>query len=92
MSWSVSAIGKPAAVAAKVKEDLAGYKCVDPEEDVKHAAGAVILHALKAQAPDTAVRVNASGHQGTMYGPDGKSTGIHNTLRIEVEPIHGFVE
>lgn len=28
MSWSLNIIGKPAAVAAKMKEDLGRYKCV----------------------------------------------------------------
>jgi hypothetical protein len=86
MSWSVSAVGKPAAVAAKVQADLNAYKCVDPEEGVKQAAGAAIAAALGAQRADSAVKVEASGHQ------SGGGETASNTLRIVVEPIYGFVE
>ena len=37
MSWSVSAVGRPAKVAEKIKLDLSAHKCVDPEEAVKQA-------------------------------------------------------
>ena len=86
MSWSVSAIGKPAAVAAKVQKDISAYKCVDPEEGVKQAAGAAIAAALGAQNPSSAVKVEASGHQ------SGTGETAVNTLKIEVTPVYGFVE
>ena len=92
MSWSVSAIGKPAAVAVKVQADLNAYKCIDPEEGVKQAASAAIVAALAAQAEASCVRVEASGHQSDVYGPGAVKTGVQNTLRIVVEPIYGFVE
>lgn len=93
MSWSVSAIGKPAAVAAKVEADLSSYKCADPEEGVKQAACAAILAGLKAQAANSVVRVAASGHQQPVYGKDAQQTGeFQNTLNVTVEPIYGFVE
>lgn len=91
MSWSTTVIGKPPAVAQRIVRDLAGYKCVDPEEAVKQAAGAAIAAALAAQHPNSVVRVTASGHQGQNY-VDGKALGIVNTLNVLVEPLHGFVE
>jgi hypothetical protein len=88
MSWSVSAIGKPAAVAAKVQKDLSAYKCVEPEEQVKVAAGAAIVAAVTAYPPDSCVKVSASGHQGTAT-EEGKA---FNNLRVDIEPVYGFVE
>jgi hypothetical protein len=92
LSWSVSAIGKPGPVAAKVAQELSTFRCVDPEEGIKQAAGAAIKAALEAQDSNSAVRVSAGGHQNQQYGSDGKPTSIQNTLSITVEPVYGFVE
>ena len=93
MSWSVNAIGKPPAVAAKIAADLNQYKCIEPEETVKQAVGAAIAAALAAQSPIGVVRVVGGGNQYTEYGPDGKTVlSIRNTLDIKVEPLYGFVE
>ena len=86
MSWSVSAIGRPPAVAAKVADEISRYKCVDPEEGVKQAVGAALAAALAAQDPASVVKVTASGHQ------QGSGETAVNTLRVEVEPIFGFIE
>lgn len=86
MSWSVSAIGKPTAVAAKVRNDLGRIKCVDPEENVKNHACALLESALGAQKAASCVKVEASGHQ------SGDGENAQNTLTIKVEPIYGFVE
>ena len=83
MSWSVNAIGKPAAVAAKLIEEFSRPPCVQPEEDVRQAAAAVVFAAVKAQAANSAVVVIASGNQTPIYGSDGKPTGeVQNTLSI----------
>jgi hypothetical protein len=92
MSWSVSAIGKPASVAAKVQKDLDGYRCTDPEEGVKQAAGVAILAAVNAQSANSVVRVTASGHQSPIYDEKGQTVGFQNQLQMIVEPIYGFVE
>jgi hypothetical protein len=86
MSWSVSGIGRPVAVAAKLAADLSAYKCVDPEESVKQAAAALLAAALAAQDPVSVVKVSASGSQGTS------GNSIYNSVRIEVEPVYGFIE
>jgi hypothetical protein len=87
MSWSVSAIGKPGPVAAKVTEELNRFTCTDPEEGVKQAAAALLATCLAAQDPNTAVRVSASGHQSGSVG-----NRLSNNLKIDVEPVYGFVE
>ena len=93
MSWSVSAVGKSSAVEAKLSKEI-GDCCrhlVEPEKSVAQAAGAAISAALKAFIPDGAVKVSAFGSQskyGTKDGPDV----VTNSLKIEIEPINGFVE
>lgn len=82
-SWSVSACGKPAAVAVKIQSDINAYKCIDPEESVKQAAGAAIAAALAAQPEGAHVQVIARGSQTADY---------ENFLTIEVKPMFGFVE
>ena len=92
MSWSVQAVGKPAAVATKVQADLSVFRCTEPEETVKQAACTALVAAINAQAPNTVIKVSASGSQSNLYGPDGKVAGVQNNLQMSVEPIYGFVE
>lgn len=90
MSWSTTAIGKPAAVAAKVKEDIERYKCAEPEESIKNSIGQSIYAALACFPEGTAVRVEASGSQ---YVPDAsKPDAAINTLNVKIEPLYGFIE
>lgn len=90
MSWSVMAIGRPAAVAASVAKTTAAIKCVEPEETIKNAIAGAIATALGAFPPTYAVRVEASGSQST---PDHtKPAEISNSLSVKIEPIWGFVE
>jgi hypothetical protein len=85
MSWSVSAIGKPAAVASKVAADLSSYKCVEPEETIKQTAGQALIAAINAQDPDSVIQVTASGQSGT-------APKLNNTLNVSITPIYGFIE
>ncbi len=87
MSWSVSAIGKPAAVAAKLEKDFQQYKCAEPEETIKAKVSEVVAFALAAYPESSAVKVMASGSQGTVT--DGKAT---NSLAVYIENIYGFSE
>jgi hypothetical protein len=91
MSWSVSAIGKAAAVAEKVASELERSKCSEPEETIKNTVADVVGVALRAFPPNYAVRVNASGSQQT---PDFSKAPkeIVNSLNVSIEPIWGFVE
>jgi len=92
MSWSVGAIGKPAAVAAKMETDFANFRCTEPEESVRQAALVTILAAVNAQSPESVVQVAASGSQSTYWDKDGNVTGFQNSLEIKIQPIYGFVE
>jgi hypothetical protein len=92
MSWSTSAIGKPPAVMAKVAEEFSRHPCVEPEETVRQAAGALIAAALQAQDPNSVVIVSASGSQNQNYNSKAEKTTVNNTLNIRVEPVYGFVE
>lgn len=90
MSWSVNAIGKPAAVAAKLAKDFAGIKCTEPEETIKNKVAEAIAVGLAAFPAGMAVRVEASGSQ---YVPDaGSPAQAQNQLRVELMPLYGFVE
>ena len=90
MSWSVSAIGKPAAVAAKLVKDFAGIKCAEPEETIKGNVAAAVAAALAVFPASMAVRVEASGRQ---YAPDSnKPEGKQNQLSVKLEPLFGFIE
>lgn len=94
MSWSVSAVGKPVAVAAAIEQQFAGSACAEPEETVRQSARAAIAAALKAQRDDSIVQVVASGSMNTSYNQETKSWGppVNNTLEIKVQPLYGFVE
>ncbi len=92
MSWSVSAIGKSDAVAKKLAAEFTSIAYLKgPEAGVKDAAAAVVAVALAGQIPPTAVKVNCCGSQSTTTAKDG-STLHTNSLKIEIDPIYGFVE
>ena len=90
MSWSVSQIAKPAAVAEKLAADFARIRCIEPEETVKsHVANAVAV-ALAAFPQNSVVEVRASGSQSTTgEGPPVIAT---NQLDVTIKPIYGFIE
>lgn len=87
MSWSVSAVGKPIAVAQKLTEEFGRSKCAEPEETIKSMVADIAAKALASFAPDIAVRINASGSQ---YADNGIVK--YNQLKIEIEPLWGFIE
>ena len=86
MSWSVSAIGKPAAVAAKLAEDFARINCAQPEHTIKNAVAIAIEAGLRAYPESYAVKVEASGSQSASTG------GIVNQLSVKIDPVWGFCE
>ncbi|MGH7744962.1 MAG: hypothetical protein ACREQ5_09190 [Candidatus Dormibacteria bacterium] len=91
MSWSVSAIGRAGAVAKKIAEDLAKITCAEPEETVKNHAASAVSAALAAFPEDYVVKVEASGSQTHPNWPS-KEGGMVNQLRVNVEPVYGFVQ
>lgn len=90
MSWSVSAVGKAAKVAAKVKADLARMTCVEPEETLKSHAGVIIGAALAAMPADYPVEVSAAGSQSSLT-ERGPGVALNN-LDIKIRPLWGYVE
>jgi hypothetical protein len=90
MSWSVSGIGKPVAVAAKLAKDFAGNKCNEPEESIRQMAASAIAAALKVYPDTHAVKVEASGSQ--QGGSAGPQPTYVNQLNVKIEPVYGFVE
>ncbi len=93
MSWSVSAVGKASAVKAKLVKEIEDCcrHLVEPERTVALAASVLLSASLDAQIPDSAVKASAFGSQSTR-GVKGQPDAVTNSLKIEVEPIHGFVE
>ena len=90
MSWSVTAVGKPAKVAEAVAKQIAAVKCSEPEETIKNTLGTAIATALAAFPPGVAAKVEASGSQ---YVPDTrKPDEKQNTFSVSVQAIYGFVE
>ena len=90
MSWSTSAIGKPAAVAAQVEKTLSNIKCMEPEETIKNTIKGILATALAAFPPNMAVKVDANGSQSV---PDSATpTVTTNSLYVKIEPLYGFVE
>lgn len=91
MSWSVNAVGKPAAVAAKLAIDFSRITCSEPEQTIKNHVAESVAVALAVFPPNYAVRVLASGSQGcpdSSKAPEEK----YNQLSVSIEPIYGFVE
>lgn len=86
MSWSYYATGKPQAILAKIDEEFARYRCVEPEETMRQGVCAIIKTSLGAMPESSAVGIQASGSQSSA---EGKHT---NTLKLSIEPIYGFVE
>lgn len=90
MSFSTSGMGLAPAVAALIAQDLAGVKCVEPEETSKNAAGELIAAALAAYPESMAVRVDISGHQ---YTPDAsKPAETVLTMKFNIEPLGHFAQ
>ena len=92
MSWSVSALGKPAAVAAKLAGDFARIPPMqEPEETGKQAAANAVAAIVPAFPDGTLVRVECNG---TQYTPDsGKAPDKKiNSLNIKIESMGSIVE
>jgi hypothetical protein len=88
MSWSFYGVGKPPAVLAKARKDLAAVKCMEPEETIKTGVLGILEVSLSNYPADAAVRVRAQGSQNV----DSSKPGAANTLTVEIENLYGFVE
>lgn len=90
MSWSVSAIGKAAAVRKSIADQFTKNTCAEPEEAVRQNAAKLLDEALAAQDQSQPVEVSASGSQ--SYKDYVAKTGVTNQLTMQVRPLHGFIE
>lgn len=90
MSWSVSRVGKPAAVAAILAADFAKIKCQEPEETIKNNVAAAVAAGLAVYPSNLVVRVEANGSQ---WAPDStKPEEKQNSLSVKIECLGGFVD
>lgn len=97
MSWSVSYIGKPRAVAAKAAEDfekIQTHGFHEPEAEVVEHVAKLIAAALSGYPDDLAVKVASYGSQGDPFHHDPEKRGKFgvNTVSISIEAMYGFVE
>lgn len=89
MSWSVSAVGRAAAIAPKLADQFTRNKCSEPEETIKNSVAAALALALAAFPPNFTVKVSAAGSQSI---PDAAQPERTNQLSVTLEPIWGFVD
>ncbi len=91
MSWSVSGIGKPVALAEKFRKDFAAMSpCSLPEETVRLNIAASIDPILYAYPPNLVVKVEANGSQ---FTPDNKKPDERiNFVNLKIENWGRLVE
>lgn len=88
MSWSFSAIGKPAAVARAARAYIeSGHRCAEPEESVRRGTLELAAQAALGQAENIVVQVECSGSMWTQNG-----VAQTQNLRLEVKPLGNLVE
>ncbi|WP_315792279.1 MULTISPECIES: hypothetical protein [unclassified Bradyrhizobium] len=90
MSWSFYAVGKASAVRKKAADEIANSNITfaEPERSLRVKLFDAIDSALAAMPEASAVSIRASGSQYTSSNPDG----TFNTVKLEIEPMYGFVE
>jgi hypothetical protein len=89
MSWGVIAIGRPAAVAAKLEKDFSNIHCEESEESIKNGVAAAVAACLAVLPPTMAVHVEVSGSE---FVPDLKYPEEKYTqLTVKLETLYGFV-
>lgn len=93
MSWSVSAVGRPKAVAAKIAKDIVAITCPEPEQTIKQSVATAIAAALEHYPEGYAVSVSASGSQSPGYDSEKHTPqGLLNSLTVSISPLYGFVD
>lgn len=89
MSWSFSAVGRPNAVAQKLRVEAETTRCAGAEETARKAVlEQASLLCENGFSSDNAVRVAASGSAYTQ----GDGSQSYNSLDLKIEPLYGFVE
>ena len=89
MSWSVSGVGRPGAVATKLAKDFANITYLGKEESaLKDIAAQLVDQALAANfRKDLVVTVQASG-SGSTHPADGGQ----QSISVAIGTMCGFVE
>lgn len=89
MSWSISSIGKPAAVAKEVARRAASVRCAEPEESVKNTVAEIVAKLAATMPIASVVKVEASGSQAKSYD---QADALTHSLSVKIETVYGFVE
>lgn len=97
MSWTIGAIGKPAAVKAALKKQFESAR--QGTANVPHEQASVdsIEQIVNGQldylvdVPGTAVKVAANGSAYKSMHGDAALSG-HSSVTLTVEPVYGYVE
>ena len=89
MSWSVTAVGKPEPVAAKLAKDFANITYLGKEEcALKDIVAALVDKTLASNTrKDLVMKVDASG-SGSTHPADGSQ----QTVSVSIGQIYGFIE
>lgn len=89
MSWSVQGIGRAAQVADHLAKQFSENACIEPEETIRQLVAKAVAIALGSFPIDAAVRVEASGSQGTHSQHPTVAT---HYLTLRIEPLHSFIQ
>lgn len=89
MSWSVSRLGKAAAVRVALAADFAKITCPEPEQTVKNSIAAAVDAALSLYPSDKPVRVEANGSQ---WKPKADQPEAFNHAQLKLEGLGEFLE
>lgn len=86
MSWSIYALGKPEAVAKKIRDDGDKITYLQGDEKVIKEKAIDLLETITKAYVGGAVTVAANGHAGV----NGETK--YQNLSISVAPLNGFIE
>ena len=95
MSWNYYGIGKPRKVYEQAVKQLEGQteRMSDPENTVVQLFLDQLLAITEAMPESSVIKVMASGSQwDNRHTETYTPKGIFNNLKIEIEPVYGFVE
>jgi len=87
MSWSFTAAGKGAQVAAAARAEKGRNACKEPEESFRQTALELLAQSAEANLPGVALKAEAAGSM--WLGTDG----VHqNNLTLMISPIYGWID
>lgn len=95
MSWSVNAVGRPAAVKAALATQFENAKKNTASVPHEQASVGLIAQLVSNEldfltdVPGMAVRVEASGH---AYKSGSPPTSASTSVKVDLQPLYGWVE